>query len=67
MSDRVKTILVGLAAGAALGALIGWIASAGVDFEGGEEHGVAKLQPKDYLALGMSILTLARQFGDMLR
>lgn len=67
MSDRTKTILVGVAIGAAFGAVIGWTASSDVDYSDGEKHGVANLKPKDYLALGMSMLTLARQFGETLR
>jgi hypothetical protein len=67
MNERTKTILIGVAVGASLGAILGWMASANVDYESGEEHGFAKLKPTDYLALGMSMLTFARQFGEMLR
>ena len=67
MNERTKTIVVAMAIGAAFGAVIGWTASSDVDYLDGERHGIANLKPKDYLALGMSMLTLARQFGEMLR
>lgn len=68
MDDRRKAVLIGLFAGALLGAAFAWVASDGSN-EGndGEISGVAKLGPTDYFSLGVSILTLARQFGDMLR
>lgn len=67
MSERTKTIVVAITIGAVFGAVIGWTASSDVDYLDGEKHGVSNLKPKDYLALGMSMLTLARQFGEMLR
>jgi hypothetical protein len=67
MSQRVKSMLVGLAAGALLGAAFAWVASEGVDEEGGERLGLAALGPGDYFQLGISILTLARQFGSMVK
>ncbi|MEM7132749.1 MAG: hypothetical protein AAF702_40980 [Chloroflexota bacterium] len=69
MSNRRKAVLIGLVSGALLGAAFAWVAtdSDPDDDESGEIRGVAKLGPTDYFSLGMSILTLARQFGDMLR
>ena len=68
MNTRRKAVLIGLVAGALLGAAFAWVASDGEpDEDGNELRGVAKLGPTDYFSLGMSILTLARQFGDMLR
>lgn len=68
-NDRRKAVLIGAAAGALLGAAFAWVAAENdeAELEDGEVRGVAKLGPTDYFSLGMSILTLARQFGDMLR
>ena len=66
--NRRKAVLIGLIAGAVLGAILAWVASEDLDeLEEGEVRGVANLGATDYFSLGMSILTLARQFGDMLR
>ncbi len=67
MSHRVRSMLIGLVAGAFLGAAFAWVASDGD--QNGEADGVAalkKLGPMDYFSLGIAILTLARQFGGML-
>lgn len=67
MSHRMRSMLIGLVAGAFLGATFAWVASDGN--EDGEADGVAalkKLGPMDYFSLGIAILTLARQFGGML-
>lgn len=67
-NNRGRAVLIGLIAGALLGATLAWVASEDDgEFEDGEVRGVAKLGATDYFSLGMSILTLARQFGDMLR
>ena len=62
-NNRRKAIFVGMAIGALMGAAFAWMATDGDDDEGG----LAKLGTSDYFTLGMSVLTLARQFGDMLR
>ena len=66
MSHRTKSLLVGVVAGALLGAAFAWAAS---DNEEEAESGaaIASLGPADYFQLGISILTLARQFSGMLR
>ncbi len=64
MSHRTKTILVGLLAGAFLGAAFGWVIGNNEPDE--EMPGLAALGPGDYFQLGISILTLARQFGSMI-
>lgn len=64
MDRKTKTILTGLFAGALLGVAFAWIVS---DTEGDGETGISSLGPGDYFQLGISILTLARQFGNMLR
>ncbi len=64
MSHRTKAILVGLLAGAFLGATFGWVVGNNEPDE--EMPGLAALGPGDYFQLGISILTLARQFGSMI-
>ena len=66
-NDRKKAIFFGLVVGAVVGAAFAWVASEDVDYDDDEVHGVAKLGATDYFSLGMSLLTLARQFGGMLR
>jgi hypothetical protein len=67
MSYRTKSMIIGVVAGALLGAAFAWVASDGKR-EGEEgELGLASLGPTDYFQLGISILTLARQFGGMLK
>ncbi|MEZ4870515.1 MAG: hypothetical protein R3C14_54805 [Caldilineaceae bacterium] len=66
MNHRVKSIVIGLVAGAVLGAAFGWVVGDNDPDEDGE-YGLASLGPADYFQLGISILTLARQFGSMLR
>mgnify|MGYP001825678083 CR=1 FL=1 len=67
MNHKTKSILIGVAAGALLGAAFAWVAGDGYDEENEEQNPVAALGPTDYFQLGISILTLARQFGGMLR
>ncbi|MBX3052067.1 MAG: hypothetical protein KF753_11365 [Caldilineaceae bacterium] len=63
-SNRMGVLVTGVLAGAFLGGIFAWMAS---DREGdGENAAVAALGPSDYFQLGISILTLARQFGTML-
>jgi hypothetical protein len=67
MSYKVKALLIGAIGGALLGATFAWIASEGDLDERGEPVGLAALGPGDYLGLGISILTLGRQFSSMLK
>ena len=63
-SNRMGIIVTGVLAGAFLGGIYAWMAS---KREGDAENAaVAALGPSDYFQLGISILTLARQFGSML-
>lgn len=66
MNHRVKSILIGFVAGALLGAAFGWVVGDNEPDDDGK-IGLAALGPADYFQLGISILTLARQFGSMLR
>lgn len=69
MNPKIKSLLIGLLAGATLGAAIGWVVADGADqrSESGERLGVTALGPGDYFKLGISILTLAREFGQMMK
>ncbi|MCL4832821.1 MAG: hypothetical protein KJZ86_10280 [Caldilineaceae bacterium] len=63
-SNRSVIILTGVLAGAFLGGIFAWMAS---KREGEDENAAAAaLGPSDYFQLGISVLTLARQFGAML-
>ncbi len=70
MSQRTKSMLIGLAIGAAAGAVFGWVSS--------QEHvqsdgtrmgtvGLSTLAPNDFLKIGISLLSLARELGAMVR
>ncbi len=63
-SNRSVIIFTGVLAGAFLGGIFAWMASSKED--DAENAAVAALGPSDYFQLGISILTLARQFGSML-
>lgn len=63
---KSKAIVVGLVAGALLGAAFAWVAADGDD-EDDLHLSMESLGPADYFQLGISILTLARQFSGMLR
>ena len=65
MNPKTKALLIGSIGGAVLGACFAWIAS-DVDEEEGVPA-VSALGPGDYIALGIAILTLARQFNGMLK
>jgi hypothetical protein len=67
MSHRTRSILVGVAAGALLGAAFAWVAGDGSEDSSEDENPMSALGPVDYFQLGISILTLARQFGGMLK
>lgn len=67
MSYKTKATLIGLLAGALLGAAFAWVASDDNASESDEPVGLAALGPGDYFQLGISILTLARQFSSMLK
>lgn len=65
MDRKSKALIVGIVFGAAIGGIFGWLASSGENDEG--ETGLAALGPGDYFQLGIGILTLARQFGSMVK
>ena len=63
-SNQTGIIVTGVLAGAFLGGIFAWMAS---KREGEDEQAAAAvLGPSDYFQLGISLLTLARQFGAML-
>lgn len=55
-----RGILIGAVAGALLGAAIGWAYASGV--EEGKNPGLA---PGDYFRLGIALLGVARQVGEL--
>lgn len=64
-SSRTGIILLGIVLGAFLGGSFAWLASS--RSEDGHETTLASLGPSDYFQLGISVLTLARQFGAMIQ
>ncbi|MFN8489215.1 MAG: hypothetical protein U0350_16640 [Caldilineaceae bacterium] len=67
MNYRTKSLLIGALAGALLGAAFAWVASDGDPDDPAARVGLSQMGPSDYFQLGISILTLARQFGGMVR
>lgn len=68
MNDRTKSILVGLALGAAIGALFGWIVGDSNENRlPGERTGLQAVSTGDYIKIGVAVLTLAREFTQMVR
>jgi hypothetical protein len=62
--SRTGVIILGVVLGAVLGGSFAWLASS--RSEEGDETAIASLGPSDYFQLGISVLTLARQFGAMI-
>ncbi|MEA3335696.1 MAG: hypothetical protein U9R25_07265 [Chloroflexota bacterium] len=62
--SMIKGILIGALAGAALGAAVGWAYSSAM---GEAEEQSLALNPGDYFKLGIALLTVARQVGDVTR
>jgi hypothetical protein len=69
MNTKLRSMLIGVGAGALLGATFAWVASeaTGNDQDGNPMQAVAQLGPMDYFTLAIAIFTLARQFGSMLK
>ena len=67
MQTKGRAIVIGTFAGALLGAALAWIASEGAEDAEKEENPLAALGPADYFQLAIGILTLARQFGAMVK
>lgn len=69
MNHTTKSVLIGTAAGAILGAAFAWVASSMNDDDPNTTAATAlkSLGPMDYFSLGIAILTLARQFGGMVK
>lgn len=69
MNPKLRSLLIGVGAGALLGATFAWVASEGADADedGNPLNAVSQLGPMDYFALAIAIFTLARQFGNMLK
>jgi len=67
MKYRTKALLIGTGIGALIGAILALTSAAGYNDAESSESPIAALGPGDYFALGISVLTLARQFGQMLK
>jgi hypothetical protein len=69
MNTKLRSVIVGIGAGALLGAAFAWVASEATDADedGNALHAVSQLGPMDYFTLAIAIFTLARQFGNMLK
>jgi hypothetical protein len=69
MNTKLRSMLIGIGAGALLGATFAWVASEATenDDDGNPMQAVAQLGPMDYFTLAIAIFTLARQFGNMLK
>jgi hypothetical protein len=67
MRYRTKALLIGTALGALLGAILALTSADGYDEAKESENPIAALGPSDYFQLGISILALARQMGQMLK
>jgi hypothetical protein len=67
MRYRTKALIIGTALGALLGAILALTSADGYDEAKSTENPIAALGPGDYFQLGISILTLARQMGQMLK
>jgi hypothetical protein len=68
MNHKMRSLLIGVVAGAMLGATFAWVASDNDnDGESDAVTAIKQLGPMDYFSLGIAILTLARQFGGMLK
>lgn len=69
MNSKLRSMVIGVGAGALLGAAFAWVASEGADADddGNALNAVAQLGPMDYFTLAIAIFTLARQFGTMLK
>jgi hypothetical protein len=67
MKYRTKALLIGVVIGAIFGAVLGLISSDGYDEASSTEKPIDALGVGDYLTLGISMLSLARQFGGLLK
>lgn len=67
MKYRTKALLIGMSIGAIVGAILALTSAEGYDEARSSENPIAALGPADYFQLGIGILTLARQFGQMLK
>lgn len=68
MNERLRSVMVGAFWGAAVGALFGMVVGDADDAQVAvKRSSLATVSPADYIKLGISVLTLAREFGQMLR
>lgn len=68
MTDRTKSVLIGLLAGALIGAIFGsMLAEADEPGRAPGTTGLAAMNTGDFFKIGISLLTLARELGQMTR
>lgn len=67
MKYRTKALLYGAIGGALIGVILALTSSDGYDDAKASENPITALGPADYFQLGIGVLTLARQFGQMLK
>lgn len=64
----MKSVMVGALLGAAVGAIFGLIVGDANDAQvATKRSSLATVAPADYMKIGISVLTLAREFGSMLK
>lgn len=67
MSNRTKSVVIGSLLGAAIGAIFGLtIGEANDNQVAVKRSSLAMVSTTDYMKIGISILTLAREFGSIL-
>ena len=67
MNSRKRSILIGTIIGAILGALIAWVYVGSQPEDDTSEDTPPKLAPADWVRLGIAILGVARQMGELLK
>jgi hypothetical protein len=67
MKYRTKALLIGIIGGAIFGGVLAMISADGYEDADGDENPIANLGMGDYISLGIGMLTLARQFGGLLK
>jgi hypothetical protein len=68
VSHRTRGILIGALAGALFGALIAWIYTSSQSEETpGKDHTLPQIAPADWIRLGIAMLNVARQIGDLVK
>jgi hypothetical protein len=67
MKYRTKALLIGILGGAIFGAVLAMISADGYEDADEGNNPITSLGMGDYISLGIGMLTLARQFGGLLK